>query len=514
MKSGAEIVLQAPLVAELIDPKAVRLLRGNLSLKVPDEGIGFRVITPTTDLVDMGTEFGAAVEESGATEVHVARGVVVVRSTTGSGVVSILSREAGRVDVPRDENDMSHGDFMSIGFDPSRFRGLSTTTAAAGKDESRAAGDLSGPIPPGARVIFLGDRATSRETHLLLINQALADLPDAVAPRLFNAGFAFRLHSDEPKFQEKVAALRPTHAVLEYGPEIAASREPWKPCTVEQFQKAITRLVDRLQQAGIEPIIATGFVVSNEYRAAEGLLRQYNEVLRELARSRKLRLADVDRLVRQSSNASRLTGAYDIPTFEGFRIMAAGVLDAMGYPNAHVPEALQLGLLPGVLTEWKSRLKPSTDSLDSQRALTLEPGKDWTTLKAPQQDDLSERLPVPSQSFLWQDRMRGYVLHKNWGTANQVEAIAYVDSPTEREAFLNTGGNLKTVWLNGRRLFDRGRDWTGWHPGKERIPVRLQAGRNKIVVEAENLFFVSVTDARDWPLPRPAVGSASAGKSP
>ena len=227
-------------------------------------------------------------------------------------------------------------------------------------------------------------------------------------------------------------------------------------------------------------------------------LQQYNEVLRELARSRKFRLADVDRRVRQSGSASRLIGVYDIPTFEGFRVMAAGIVEAMGYGDLAMPDALELGLLPGVLAEWKSRLKPSADSLDSQRTLTLEPGQDWTTLKAPQQDELSERLPVPSQSFLWQDRVRGYVLHKNWGSANQVEAIAYVDSPTEREAFLNTGGNLKTVWLNGRVLYDRGRDWTGWHPGKERIPVRLQAGRNKIVVEAENLFFVSLTDEKDW----------------
>jgi hypothetical protein len=84
-----------------------------------------------------------------------------------------------------------------------------------------------------------------------------------------------------------------------------------------------------------------------------------------------------------------------------------------------------------------------------------------------------------------------------------VEGHAAVESDRGGDAVLNTGANLKTVWLNGAKVFDSGDGgrWTGWHAGKERIPVRLRAGRNTIVIEAKFNFFLSVTEALDWPLP-------------
>ncbi len=68
-----------------------------------------------------------------------------------------------------------------------------------------------------------------------------------------------------------------------------------------------------------------------------------------------------------------------------------------------------------------------------------------------------------------------------------------------REVFVNTGAGLQSIWLNGRRIFtpDRG-VWTGWHAGRERIPVTLQKGPNTLIIETGKEFFLSITDTDRW----------------
>jgi hypothetical protein len=83
-----------------------------------------------------------------------------------------------------------------------------------------------------------------------------------------------------------------------------------------------------------------------------------------------------------------------------------------------------------------------------------------------------------------------------------VEAAGEVTADQAREPVVNTGGGVKAVWLNGTKVFESIR-WTGWHPGKDRVPVRLREGRNEVRVEAVGPFFLSVTDTADWSLPPP-----------
>jgi hypothetical protein len=52
------------------------------------------------------------------------------------------------------------------------------------------------------------------------------------------------------------------------------------------------------------------------------------------------------------------------------------------------------------------------------------------------------------------------------------------------------------VWLDGVQVW-RSTAWTGWHAGKERIPVDLAAGPHRLVVEAEGAFFCALTPERD-----------------
>jgi hypothetical protein len=76
LKQGARILVQAPCEFELLSPNRLELSGGSLTAFVPEQARGFRVITPQSEIVDFGTEFGVAVDSSLAYEVHVFKGRV------------------------------------------------------------------------------------------------------------------------------------------------------------------------------------------------------------------------------------------------------------------------------------------------------------------------------------------------------------------------------------------------------------------------------------------------------
>lgn len=492
MGCGARVSLRAPATLELIDSKAVRLLGGAMTVIAPDSAVGFRVLTPTADVVDLGTEFSVAVDAAGATEVHVSRGVVVTRSTGSEAVVPILQGEAGRIDVEQ-------GDIVPTRFDATRFARPSSGTPDAEAQPQHA---RYAPIPADARVVFLGDRATDRETHLLLINQAFAELPSETQPKLFNRGVCFRLLSGEREFERHVASFRPTHAVLQFSSELAMNTGRHL-LSEDEFERAISRLCRRLENEDIEPIIATGFPLDERFAAAQPVLDKYNAYLRRLADERGYRLADVEQQFQLAgkSNVRLLAGNGRWPTFEGHRQIARAILTAWGYPDAEVANTLELSLLPGVVTQWRYRFKRSAQPLEAEEVARLRAVASWQSLSLPQSGDkFARRLADRSHSITYRDRMRGFATNLFRKGSEGIEAIAAVESDQDRTAFLNTGATLQTVWLNGEKVFE-GRRWTGWHAGKQRIPVQLRAGENKIVIEADTSFFVSITDEHDWPLP-------------
>ncbi len=75
---GARVMLQGPTTVELTSAWAATLKQGSLHANVPPEAIGFRVVNPEVDVVDLGTEFSVVTDESGASEVFVHQGAVEV----------------------------------------------------------------------------------------------------------------------------------------------------------------------------------------------------------------------------------------------------------------------------------------------------------------------------------------------------------------------------------------------------------------------------------------------------
>lgn len=60
-------------------------------------------------------------------------------------------------------------------------------------------------------------------------------------PQLFNAAVAFPLFFEEDELQRHVLSLRPTHAVLKFGPEVATNSGPFvvSPDRLEAGQNTI-----------------------------------------------------------------------------------------------------------------------------------------------------------------------------------------------------------------------------------------------------------------------------------
>lgn len=79
--SGASIVLNGPVDMELVTASRVFLRSGRITPFVPPEARGFTVVSPSGEVVDLGTEFSVGVDDSGLTSVYVIDGEVDV--TTG-----------------------------------------------------------------------------------------------------------------------------------------------------------------------------------------------------------------------------------------------------------------------------------------------------------------------------------------------------------------------------------------------------------------------------------------------
>jgi|GEM_PF-592966 len=76
-RSGATLLLEGPAEVELVDGNRGILYKGRALVKVPEQARGFSLNTPTTSIVDLGTEFGVALTDSGSTAVQVYAGKVM-----------------------------------------------------------------------------------------------------------------------------------------------------------------------------------------------------------------------------------------------------------------------------------------------------------------------------------------------------------------------------------------------------------------------------------------------------
>ncbi len=96
LSSGVVVVMRGPAAVELVSPMRVRADHGVVRARVGEDARGFVIATPTTEVVDLGTEFGVDVsEDSGETDVVVFDGAVDLQYVGLTGRAERSPRRGG-----------------------------------------------------------------------------------------------------------------------------------------------------------------------------------------------------------------------------------------------------------------------------------------------------------------------------------------------------------------------------------------------------------------------------------
>lgn len=101
LSSGVRLLVEAPSQLELLSQEHVLLHHGNLVANVPPQAVGFKVDTPSSYIVDLGTEFGVSVEKDGRSQVHVIKGEVKVRASLEHNYEHLVKDQARAFDLQK-----------------------------------------------------------------------------------------------------------------------------------------------------------------------------------------------------------------------------------------------------------------------------------------------------------------------------------------------------------------------------------------------------------------------------
>jgi lysophospholipase L1-like esterase len=349
------------------------------------------------------------------------------------------------------------------------------------------------PIGPlgRERIVNLGDSITDGQTYALLTEQALREAGKPV-PRFFGAGIGANTAAGMlQRLDRDVLPHRPTLVMLSCG--INDRAHGVKPA---EYEATVTAIAERLKATGVRLMILTTTNLSPDLAREEPALQEFNKILHRIASRYDLPVAEVyDRMQEARMKGVKLwepDGTH--LNFAGYRCMTRAVLDALGQRDVPVPAELKVSVLPGLVRDWKVLpVKEDRPPLDEKAVAVLVPDATWRAYK----------LPESGKATSWwldQERQRGVgvLVAEKIGPARSYIAVADVTSPRPRKAFLNTGAEIRAVWLNGKRVLGPADPYRGWHPGSYRKPVELQAGDNRIVTESGSHFFISLTDNDDW----------------
>ena len=81
---GVDVLIEGPAAFEL-ERSGMFLSYGRLYSRVSESGLGFKVETPTSQFVDLGTEFGIQADVEGSTQLHVIKGKVQLFAGLANG---------------------------------------------------------------------------------------------------------------------------------------------------------------------------------------------------------------------------------------------------------------------------------------------------------------------------------------------------------------------------------------------------------------------------------------------
>jgi lysophospholipase L1-like esterase len=342
----------------------------------------------------------------------------------------------------------------------------------------------------GKPVVNIGDSITDGQTYSLLVEQALREAK-ILPPRFIGAGIGGDTAAGMlARLNRDVFVYHPAAVMLSCGINDVASG-----ISMGDFEKSVTAIAERMKREHVRLYILTTTNLGPEHADIEPKLVEANAVLHRVAAKYDCPVAEVYECMQAARKAGPgfwMDGVH--LNLAGYRHMSRAVLDALGGGEIPIPTELHPLLLPGVIKQWQVLALPEVrPPLEEKDLAALASHGTWKPLALPEK--------TRGDNFWFdQERQRGVAisLRENFGPAKSFIAIAELDSPEEREACLNLGGELRTAWLNGKRVFGPGDPPRGWHPGAYRIAVHLNKGINQIIVETDAHFFASITDNGDW----------------
>ena len=112
--AGTRVMLEGPVDMVMTTAIEAKLSSGKIAAAVPRFARGYTILTPTAEVVDLGTEFGVAVDKQGDSEIHVFDGDVVTRPLgekgVGSHLVHTRQDEAVKFDVAASKPQLIRAD--------------------------------------------------------------------------------------------------------------------------------------------------------------------------------------------------------------------------------------------------------------------------------------------------------------------------------------------------------------------------------------------------------------------
>ena len=354
-----------------------------------------------------------------------------------------------------------------------------------------AAARLGAPVldPAFSRIIFLGDSITDGNTYPSLVRQAIIEAGYKPEPVAINAGVGGNTAAEMlARVDSDVLAYHPTLVTI-----LAGANDTFHGVSPDSYAATIKAILDKIKPSGARVILLTPCILGPARAGGRALLSAYTEQLRQIAKENGLAVGEVTKVMQEEADAGqKLLSPDDLhPNYEGQRCIARAILDAMGLADVPVPAKCEPKLFPGLVKAWKFRPAAGL-TLDDAGVVALKPDKTWITVTLP------DKTPVDAD-WLDDNRREGFQtsMDKVVGPGSLV-GITTLNASHPRTVYLNTGGGISKMWLNGKLVFTAAAPWPGWHAGKERIPVELVRGVNTVVITEQGPFFLSVTDDNQW----------------
>ena len=368
------------------------------------------------------------------------------------------------------------------------------------------------PLKESDVVVCLGDSITDGNTYPQIIMQSMKEAGKPATPFVCSGIGGNTIPQMAARFNRDVAVLKPTVITVNAGTNDSLHFE-----SPEIFEKALRDIVAKTKAINANMVFITPCPINpnpnadekiaqqnrDKATAGEALGAKYAEIMRKIAAEEGYPVAETYALLNKERAAGKeiMTGDGIHPNYYGQLLFARSIMDVIKLSDVPTIKEFKPKMYPGVIKEWKMRTAPVENKkqqiLDEESVKALKPDDTWKTYTLP---DAAPEKVVSPEDWLEQTRRSGFgmQLQKLVG-AGKIQAYATIDCPTEKQVYVNTGISVESVWLNGKKIYTPSPDWSGFHAGKERIPVQLNKGANILAIEINgSQFFLSVTDELIW----------------